>query len=437
MPPEDVVPNDGTPAEPAAITPSDPSAVTKTEDRAVIAPSNAPRDQRPGIADLFEEGKKAGLLDGVPVEAVIKSDAKVAEPAAEGKPDAKAAEAAEAAKPSDADVAKLEGKTAEDLAKLVAASPEDLAKITAAATEKTDADKTKADLDKLLSTFEDPAVLNAALERAGVDKIGELPAVKSLVGRLVQGARDSTRAEVMKAQAQAAQLAEVTAEGRAAKGKLVNALNKLVEDIEAGDKLEGEYSVPTQQAIETAFDEYAGAAVGEYHTKTWNNQSEAIYSLPEMGGPVVEGSTKTPPPPFNEAQKALLEAAKGQPSEVWMAAHLAVQRDQLWNWAQAEARAENQGSFENDKVLLVAAHAKEIKDLTATHTAALKVAHDEARAEALADITAGKTPPKTPKSTVGVITARSDDDDEAMFKGKSPGEIRTILKSREAAGVEV
>lgn len=420
--PEDVIVTDAPDAvaDKAAID----AAVTPAAQRPVVEPvSAAPKGQRPGIADIWAEEKAAGTGEGD-----VEEDA--ADPEAV-KPDSPDADA-DADKPtaSAEDLAKLEGKTEEDLAKLAAASAEDLDKIAAAPTDEA---KAKADLDSLLATFDDPAVLNAALERAGVDKLAELPAVKALIGRLTQGVRDSTAAGIAKATAQAAQLAEVTAEGRAAKGKLVTALNKLAEDIENG--VEEGLAIPTEDAIGQAFEDYAGAAVGEYHTKAWNVLGDTIYSTPEMGGPVPEG-VKTQPPPFTQTQVDLLESVKGAPPDVWLAAHMAVERDQLWQWAQAEAAANGQGSFENDKVVIQAAHTKELNALTRTHEAALKTAREEARAEALADASSGKLPPKTPKGAKPT-TVGSDGDDDGIPQGATISEIRRIVKSKTEAGVEV
>lgn len=381
----------------------------------------APADQRPGIAAIWAAEKEAGTGNGEPED-----DGGEAEGEGEKTP---APKADETPAPSAEDLARLEGRTEDELKRLATVSKEDLEKVAAAevAAEPTDAEKAKIALDKLLSSFDDPAVLNAALERAGVDKIAELPAVKALVGRQVQGARDSTKAEILKAQATAAQLADVTAEGRAAKGKLIAALDQLASDIEEG-KDEG-LTIPTAEAIGEAFEEYAGSAVGEYHTKAWNVLSDQIYSTPEMGGPVPEG-VKTQPPAFTPEQMELLNAVKGANPSVWLQAHIAVQRDQLWRWAQAEAAADGQGSFENDKILLQSAHAKEIKELEKARADAVKTARDEARAEALADIATGKLPPKTPKSATPA-TLGKDGDDDGIPAGASMSEIRRIVKAKQ------
>jgi hypothetical protein len=427
----------------AAATPTEAeinAKVTPADAREVIEPSkSAPKAERPSITELFEAEKAAGTMGDNPDE----PDAEAAAAAAAAAAAKPAAVVPEAAKPADKPEAtpenlkKLEGKTEEELATLAAANVEDLEKLAALEAETADAVKAKADLDSLLETFDDPAVLNAALARAGVAKVAELPAVKELVGRMVQSARDQTRNELMKAQAQAAQLADVTKEGRAAKDKLVAALDKLATDIDEGDAHEGPLNIPTADAIKQAFDEYAGAAVGEYHTKAWQVLSDSMYSLPEMGGPVPDG-VKTQPPAFSPEQKQLLAAVAGTPdSALWMAAHLAVERDVLWTWAQAEAAANNQTSFEGEKTLLQAAHAKEIKELTKNHAAEVKTARDEARAEALADAaTPGKLPPKTPKTPTARITA-TDPDDDGIPQGATIKEIRGIIAARQNAGVEV
>lgn len=394
------------------------TAVNTPADRTTVEPtSSAPEGQRPGIASLWAESAKEADESGSDDEGDGTPET----------PDA-AAPATEGDTPADSDKAAAEGEGTDadkpaadaDAEKPDADSGEDTAQL-------------KADLDALLESYEDPAVLNAAIEKAGVEKVSELPAVKALIGRITQSVRDQTTAAIEKAQRDAAQLAEVTETGKQAKAKLVSALDKLATDIEAGEE---DLAIPAADAIAEAFEEYAGSAVGEYHTKAWNVLSDAVYSLPEMGGAVPEG-VKTQPPAFTEEQKNLLEAVKGAPPDVWLGAHLAVERDVLWAWAQQEAAASGAQTFENEKVVLQAAHAKEVKTLTKTHEEAIRAAREEARAEALAERANGKQPPRTPTGAKPRNTADEASLDDAIPAGASIAEIRRIVKAKTEAGVEV
>jgi len=417
----------------AEVPAPDPNAgVTPAAQREVDTTASAPKDQRPGIASLFAEAKAAqDVADATPDEPVDDT------PDTPDTPDVPVAVAPDAEA-----VKRLEAKSEEELKALADASPEALAALAEAekAEPETPAGEDpvalKAELDAKIAEFTSVDVLNAALEAAGVDKISELPAVKALVGRIRQSAIDSTKAEIAKAQQEAAQLADVTAEGKAAKSKVINEINKLATDIENGiESVEEGLVIPTEESIAEAFEEYAGSAVGEYHTKAWNVLSESIYSLPEMGGVVPEG-VRTQPPAFTAAQSALLEAVKQADPATWMAAHLAVERDVLWSWAQAEAEANEGATYANEKIVLQAAHQKELKALTKQHEEAIKGAREEARLEALADQSSGKLPPKTPNST-RPRTNETDPDDDGIPKGASIGEIRRIVKARGGVGAEV
>ena len=154
--------------------------------------------------------------------------------------------------------------------------------------------------------------------------------------------------------------------------------------------------LPTADAVEEAFKDYADAAVGEYHTKAWNVLSESIYSLPEFGGVMPDDYDGPPVPALNEAQKNLLAAVKDQPAAVWLAAHLTVQRDVLWDWATAQQNGDLATKHEQEKVQLQAAHKNEVTRLTKAHEKAITDAKEEARAEAIADMAAGRITPKLP-----------------------------------------
>ena len=268
----------------------------------------------------------------------------------------------------------------------------------AAADAAAEADTAKQELDDLLATYDDPAVLDAALKKAGVAKVSELPAVKEIIGRISQSVRDQTLAEAARSAREAAQIADATREGKAAKGKLTAALKAASEALESDDP-EAVIELPTDEAVEKAFEDYADAAVGEYHTRAWNALSETVYSLPEFGGTMPDDYAGPPVPALTDEQKNLLASVKGESAQAWLAAHLMVQRDVLWEWATAHNNADLVKQHETEKVQLQAAHKNEVTKLTRAHEKALNDAREEARAEALADVSAGRVTPKLPGKT--------------------------------------
>lgn len=292
----------------------------------------------------------------------------------------------------------------------------------------------KAELDKLLETYDDPAVLNAALAKAGVDKIAELPAVKEIIGRITQSVRDTTRAEIERAAREAARIADATKEGKEAKGKLLGIVKKAAEDLDSGDP-EATIVLPTEEAVEKAFEDYAAAATNELAEKVSVVMSNTLYSLPEFGGELPEDYDGPPPPALNEAQQNLLNAVANSDPQTWLAAHLTVQRDVVWEWAQAQKNADADARHEASLTQVQAAHRKEIERLTKTHEKAIEDAKEEARAAAIADGAAGRLPPKTPK-TKGETTG-SDGKGIQVRKGAGIREIHAAAKAAQASGVEV
>ena len=409
--PEDVTPTNDTPND---VTPGDGGA-------APAADSGGDGGNTPGRQSIRE------IFAAKEAEAQATADATVDDDEDTGGGDAvketagdKPADTPEAAS---ADADKTDDDEDESAGDEPAGEGDDAA--TAAAAE---ADAAKQELDDLLATYDDPEVLNAALKKAGVTKVSELPAVKEIIGRVSQSVRDQTLAEAARSAREAAQIADATREGKAAKSKLTAALKAASEALESDDP-EAVIELPTDEAVEKAFEDYADAAVGEYHTRAWNVLSETVYSLPEFGGSMPDDYAGPPVPALNEEQKNLLAAVKGGSAAEWLTAHLMVQRDVLWDWAQAHGNADLVSKHETEKVQLQAAHKNEITRLTRAHEKALSDAREEARAEAIADVGAGRVTPKSPSKTPS--TTERDADENKPKRGAGIREVHAWAAEQE------
>lgn len=413
--PEDVTPND----TPTNVTPGDGGAGDGTPAGGDDA-ANTPG--RPGIREIFaaEEAKAKASAETPADDGGDDSGDGDAdkEPAGDKPADTPATADADADKTPDADEDADADKD----------KPADDPAATAAAAAAAEADAAKQELDDLLATYDDPEVLNAALKKAGVTKVSELPAVKEIIGRVSQSVRDQTLAEAARSAREAAQIADATREGKAAKSKLTAALKAASEALESDDP-EAVIELPTDEAVEKAFEDYADSAVGEYHTRAWNALSETIYSLPEFGGDMPDDYAGPPVPALNDQQKALLASVKGESAQAWLAAHLMVQRDVLWDWAQAHSNADLVTQHETEKVQLQAAHKNEITKLTRAHEKALNDAREEARAEALADVSAGRVTPKTPGKTPS--TTERDPNENKPKRGAGIREVHAWAAEQE------
>jgi len=365
--------------------------------------------ERPGIRELYAKAS----ADAAAAAEAVEVETKPADKPAGDEP----------AKAADADVADEDkDKPAEgddedaDVGKPADAATDEAAVAAVAA---------KQELDDLLETYNDPTVLNAALERAGVEKLAELPAVKSLIGRISQSVRDATKAEIEKAAREASQIADATKEGKAAKDTLVQALKAANDALESDDP-NAIVELPTDEAVDDAFKNYADAAVGEYHTRAWNVLSDTIYSLPELGGALPEGYDGPPVPAMTTEQKNLLASVRNADPSTWLAAHLTVQRDVEWLWAQEHGKVDAKAEFEAEKLQIQAAHTNEMKRLTKTHDKAISDAKEEARAEAIADAASGKLGVKLPNKTPHT-TERTGDENKPK-KGATIREINAWAK---------